>query len=261
MTTLLIDGDIVAYQAASATEVATKWDDDLWTLHAYESDGQALNKKKLAAMLEQTGCTEVKFYLTGKENFRYDVLESYKGNRKDTRKPMTLGPLKQWMIDEYKAVLREPFEADDLLGIRGSDGNDTIIASEDKDLKTIPCKFFNPAHPDEGVITISEADADMYFFSQVLTGDAVDNYKGCPKVGPVKAQQILHKASLNTTDLHQRNVSIWSAILATFYKAGLTEDDAITQARCARILRYEDLDLEGNIILWTPPEWNQLLQV
>ena len=261
MTTLLIDGDIVAFQAAAATEVPVKWDDDLWTLQAYESEGQALIKKKLAEMLEQTGCTEFKFYLTGKENFRYDVLESYKGNRKDTRKPMTLGPLKQWMIDEYKAVLREPFEADDLLGIRGSDGNDTIIASEDKDLKTIPGRFFNPAHPDDGVITISEADADMYFFTQVLTGDAVDNYKGCPKVGPVKAQQILHKASLNTTDLHQRNVSIWSAIVATFQKAGLTEDDAITQARCARILRYEDLDLEGNIILWTPPEWNQLLQV
>ena len=101
----------------------------------------------------------------------------------------------------------------------------------------------------------------MYFFTQVLTGDAVDNYKGCPKVGPVKAQQILHKASLNITDLTLRNVAIWEAIVATFEKAGLTEDDALIQARCARILRYEDLDLKGNIILWTPPEWNQLLQV
>ena len=253
MTTLLIDGDIVAFKAASATEVPTKWDDDLWTLHAYESEGKAHINNQLKAMLKQTGCTDFKFYLTGKENFRYDVLESYKGNRKDTRKPMTLGPLKQWLIDEGGAVLREPFEADDLLGIRGSDGNDTIIASEDKDLKTIPCKFFNPAHPDEGVITISEADADMYFFSQVLTGDAVDNYKGCPKVGPVKAQQILHKASLNTTDLHQRNVSIWSAIVVAFEKAGLTEDDALIQARCARILRHTDIDLKGNIILWNPP--------
>jgi|TARA_R110002074_G_scaffold125247_1_gene262444 DNA polymerase-1 len=253
MTTLLIDADIVAFQAAAATEVATKWDDDLWTLHAYESEGQTLIKKKLAAMLEQTGCEDFKLYLTGKKNFRYDVLPSYKGNRKDTRKPMTLGPLKQWMIDEYQAVLREPFEADDLLGIRGSDGNDTIIASEDKDLRTIPCRFFNPAHPEDGVTTISEADADLFFFTQVLTGDAVDNYKGCPKIGPVKAQQILHKASLQFNDLTLRNAAMWGAIAATFQKAGLTEEDAITQARCARILRFEDIADDGSIILWKPP--------
>lgn len=259
--TLLIDGDIVAFQAAAAAEEPVKWDDDLWTLHAYESVGQDLVRSKLKKITTATGVEDFKLYLTGKENYRNDVLPSYKGNRKDTRKPLILKPLKDWMIEEYKAVLREPFEADDLMGIRGSDGNDTIIVSEDKDLKTIPCKFYNPAHPEEGVLTISEADADFFFFTQVLTGDTVDNYKGCPSIGPVKAKVILEKASLNSPDLHSRNVSIWQAIVATYIKAGLTEDDAITQARCARILRHEDLDLKGNIILWTPPEWNQLLQV
>jgi DNA polymerase-1 len=254
MTTLLIDGDIVAYQAAAATEVPVKWDEDLWTLHAYESEGQALIKQKITSMLEKTGADHYKLYLTGSKNFRTEVLDSYKGNRKDVRKPLTLKPLKQWMIDEYQAVLREPFEADDLLGIRGSDDDDTIIVSEDKDLKTIPCRFFNPAHPEDGVVTISEADADFSFFTQILTGDAVDNYKGCPKVGPVKAQQILHKASLQSTDPHLRNVAIWEAIVAAYKKAGLTEDDALTQARCARILRFNDITDDGNIILWTPPK-------
>jgi DNA polymerase-1 len=46
---------------------------------------------------------------------------------------------------------------------------------------------------------------------------------------------------------------MWQAIVTTYEKAGLTEDDAIIQARCARILRYEDIDNEGEIILWTPP--------
>jgi DNA polymerase-1 len=157
------------------------------------------------------------------------------------------------MIEEYKAVLREPFEADDLMGIRGSDGNDTIIVSEDKDLKTIPCRYFNPAHPEDGIITISESAADLMFLTQVLTGDVVDNYKGCPKIGPVKAQQILTKATLNISDSYQRVIAMWQAIVTTYEKAGLTEDDAIIQARCARILRYEDIDNEGEIILWTPP--------
>jgi DNA polymerase-1 len=254
MTTLLIDGDIIAFQAATAAETPTKWDDDLWTLHAYESTGQDLIRMKLRKITKATGIEDFKIYLTGSENFRKDVLDSYKANRKDIRKPMILKPMKDWMIEEYKAVLREPFEADDLMGIRGSDGNDTIIVSEDKDLRTIPCRFYNPAHPEDGVINISEADADAMFFSQVLTGDAVDNYKGCPKIGPVKAQQIIHKASLNLKELTLRNSAIWAAIVATYEKAGLTQDDAITQARCARILRYEDLDDDGNIILWNPPK-------
>lgn len=253
MTTLLIDGDILAFQAASSAEVPTKWDDDLWTLHAYESTGHDHIRSKLKKIMKLTEADEFKLYLTGTENFRKDVLPTYKANRKDVRKPMILKPLKDWMVSEYKAVLREPFEADDLMGIRGTDGNDTIIVSEDKDLKTIPGLFFNPAHPEEGVIKISESDADVMFFSQVLTGDTVDNYKGCPKIGPVKAQQIIHKASLNSTDNAARNRAIWDAIVATYAKAGLTEEDAITQARCARILRYEDLDEQGNIILWKPP--------
>ena len=253
MTTLLIDGDIIAFQAASATEQPVKWDEDLWTLHAYESDGQDYIKKKLDKIMEQTGADYFKIYLTGSENYRTDVLPSYKGNRKDVRKPLTLKPLKQWLIDEYKAVLREPFEADDLMGIRGSDGSDTIIVSEDKDLKTVPCKFFNPAKPKEGVLTISEADADRWFLTQVLTGDATDNYKGCPKIGPVAAERIIHRASLQATDLHLRNVSIWAAIVEAYEKAGMTEDDAITQARCARILRAGDITNEGKILLWNPP--------
>jgi|TARA_B110000902_G_scaffold215754_1_gene248338 DNA polymerase-1 len=253
MTTLLIDADIVAFQAAAGAEEPVKWDDDLWTLHAYESTGQDLVRSKLKKIVTATGVEDFKLYLTGKQNFRTDVLPSYKGNRKDTRKPLILKPLKDWMIEEYKAVLREPFEADDLMGIRGSDGNDTIIVSEDKDLKTIPCNFFNPAHPEDGVIAISESSADFFFLTQVLTGDSVDNYKGCPKIGPVKAQQILTKATLNITDSYQRVIAMWQAIVTTYEKAGLTEDDAITQARCARILRYGDIDNEGEIILWTPP--------
>ncbi len=254
MTTLLIDGDIVAFQSAAATEHPVKWDDDMWTLHAYESDGQQLIMSKIEQAMEKTGADHYKIYLTGKENFRKDVLASYKGNRKDVRKPLTLVPLKEWLIAEHSAVLREPFEADDLLGIAATRDSDTILMSEDKDLKTVPCMFYNPAHPDEGVYRIKEKEADLWFMTQVLTGDAVDNYKGCPKIGPVKAQQIIQRASLLSKDHAERMQHIWEAIVTAYEKAGLTEDDAIAQARCARILRDEDISEEGKIILWNPPK-------
>ena len=38
MSTLLIDGDIVAYQIAFRTEEAIRWDNGVWTLHSDEKD-------------------------------------------------------------------------------------------------------------------------------------------------------------------------------------------------------------------------------
>ena len=38
-------------------------------------------------------------------------------------------------------------------------------------------------------IDIEEADFNFYY--QTLIGDAVDNYKGCPNVGKVKATKFL----------------------------------------------------------------------
>lgn len=40
MTTALVDADILAYQAAAASEQPIQWDDDLWTLHAFEGEGE-----------------------------------------------------------------------------------------------------------------------------------------------------------------------------------------------------------------------------
>ena len=45
----------------------------------------------------------------------------------------------------------------------------------------------------------------------------------------------------------------WGAVEQAFIKAGLTKDDALTQARLARILRWSDWDAEkGEPILWKP---------
>ena len=45
----------------------------------------------------------------------------------------------------------------------------------------------------------------------------------------------------------------WSSVVQAYQKAGLTEADALTQARCARILRNVDWDDNtGMIKLWEP---------
>lgn len=44
---------------------------------------------------------------------------------------------------------------------------------------------------------------------------------------------------------------MWERIVRTYEAKGLTEQDALTQARCAFILRHGHYD-DGRVTLWTP---------
>ena len=82
----------------------------------------------------------------------------------------------------------------------------------------------------------------MWFYTQVLTGDSTDNYPGCPGIGPKKAADILNKELS------------WTSVVNAYLKAGLTEEDALLQARMARILQASDWNSkQQEPILWTPP--------
>jgi DNA polymerase-1 len=114
-----------------------------------------------------------------------------------------------------------------------------IIISQDKDMQTIPTQVWRQGE----LMTISEAQADYYHMFQTLVGDTSDGYKGCPGVGKVKAEALLSD--------HDR--SHWDIVKAAYEKAKLTEQDALTQARLARILRWSDWDnTKKEPILWTP---------
>ncbi len=90
---------------------------------------------------------------------------------------------------------------------------------------------------------ISEAQTDLWFYTQVLTGDSTDGYRGCPGIGRRKAQTILSNAGDHP----------WRAILSAFEAKGLSEEDALVQAQAARILRATDYDFGAKRpILWTP---------
>ena len=90
MTTLLIDADIIAYRAAAASETPINWGEGLWTLHAFEDDVQRMIDEEVSKLKELSGCEEVISCLSGSKNFRKEVADYYKANRKDTRKPLLL---------------------------------------------------------------------------------------------------------------------------------------------------------------------------
>ena len=248
-TTLLIDGDIIAYKVASSCEEAVNWGNDFWTLHADAMEGKAQVDVFIEDLKENLNASKVRLFLTGKINFRLDLFDDYKANRKTVRKPMILPALREHMLDKWDATLEEGIEADDLIGIAATEpeAKDSIAVSVDKDFRAIPCKLYNPDKPEEGIADINEDEADRHHLFQTLVGDSSDNYKGCPSFGPVKANKLLDN-SASAEDA-------WDNVLTQFDKAGLSSKHALVQARLARILRHGDYDFESKKVkLWTPPK-------
>ena len=244
---LLIDADIVAFKAASACEQPVNWGDGLWTLHSFEHEAIDHCMNYFDKVKAALGDGELVLFLTGPNNWRKDILPTYKPNRKDKRKPLLLMFLRNWMKAQFNAVSMVGLEADDLLGITAtSSPEETIIISEDKDLKTIPAHLFNPAK-DTKPRLISEFEADYHHMFQTLTGDAVDGFAGCPTIGPKTAEKIL-KDCTTSADL-------WNATSATFKKQKLSEEVALIQAQVARICRATDFDFNtGKVIPWMPTQ-------
>ena len=241
---LLFDADIIAFKAAAATEQPINWGDGIWTLHGYEQDVIDHAMSYMQSVADKLDTQDVLLFLTGANNWRKDILPSYKSNRKDTRKPLMLPFIRQFMVDSLGAIIVDTFEADDLLGIEATSTDDCIIVSEDKDLKTIPAMVYNPQKDDEPVL-IPEFTAAWNHMFQTLTGDSTDGYSGCPKVGPVAAKKILQ-------DIDQVE-DLWPAVVAAFKKQNLSEEVALQQAQVARICHASDFNNEtGKVIPWTP---------
>jgi len=238
--TLLVDGDIVAFQAAVSLEHPTKYDEDTWILWASESDTKAKFDGMMQNLIEKSGAADVIVAFTDKVNFRKELCDTYKANRAKTRKPMLLSLLKDYCTTRYRSLVYPRLEADDVLGICGTYEplfKEPIIWSIDKDLMQIPGLHL----VDDEIVEVTPEQADYFFLKQVLTGDQADNYSGCKGIGEKRATAILDEDPT------------WGAVVKAYEKAGLTEEDAISQARLARILRHGEYDMENSTVkLWSP---------
>lgn len=241
--TIIVDGDIVAYKSAIQSEVDTHWGNGFWTLHAEETQGKYLVVSEIEDLKEKLNADKVIITLTDKNNFRKDVLPTYKDNRKQKRKPILLSPLRKFLIEEYNAVIYPNLEADDVMGIlatKPSRGERKIICSIDKDLRQIPGHLYDGA----SLTKHSKKHCDWWHMVQTLTGDAVDGFSGCPTVGKVTAQKILN-------DKNMPLKKMWQLVVKTYEKHGLFEHDAFQQARVAKILRHGDYNLKtGEVTKW-----------
>jgi DNA polymerase-1 len=248
---LLIDGDQYLYRACAACEKDVRWDDENHVLTSNEQEVWDTVQGALKKVFDHFGHTEHVLAMGEAPYFRHKLDLAYKGGR--GRKPLCFYDIRDRMKEKYKVVTMPGIEADDILGILATKPNDVdkIIVCKDKDLKQVPgklwdgFKFFN----------ITEEQADYHHLYQTLVGDKSDGYSGCPGIGPKKAEQVLYQPDDERAGVKkaEQRKSRWERVVAAYEKAGLTADDALLQARLARILRWDDWDSKKKEpILWSP---------
>ncbi|WP_031245361.1 hypothetical protein [Mesorhizobium sp. LNJC384A00] len=273
MTTLLVDGDLFAYQMACGVEKPLEFDGH-FILSADADTGKENLDSMFAGFMEKLDADRIIVCLSDTENFRKKVLPTYKSNRDGIRRPMILGALKEHIEANYETFTRPTLEADDVLGILLTNPKvipgEKIVVTEDKDLRSVPGLHWNPKK-DTKPVRVSVAQADREFYAQTLSGDMVDGYGGCPNIGYVRSREIVDEGRLlvRTEDEIKRGKNagqtrvqwlaqaghgdLWECIVSHYEKAGLTEADALSAARVARILRTEDYDYKKKEpILWQP---------
>lgn len=236
----LLDGDIILYRAAvkSLAQLLPIYDFIDKTVQEWTIKSEL---KDSFICLSPRDCS----------NFRKRLYPRYKSQRPE--KPSGYWDLYEHCTKHYPTRSRNFLEADDLMGLIVTDPrySESVLVSVDKDLDTLPGLHVNPDKSD-GVYRISPQKADYWWRFQTLTGDASDNYPGCPQVGKLRAERLLAVEDS------------WGTVFNTFTKAGQTRADTIMQARMARLLRYGDVQLKpGNALevkLWNPEggEWIML---
>lgn len=195
---LLVDGDIVLFQIGRVTEDVTTFGEETMESFDHESAVRMIGYE-LDTIAKKTGYKreDILFTISDSANFRKRHHPTYKANRKNVRKPLGLKAMRQHMLDnadKYSTIMYEELEADDVMGMYGTlpegfDENEYAIYSQDKDLFTIPVKQWD--FKKNKFILPTALESVHFLYTQVLIGDPVDGYKGCPRIGKVKAAKAL----------------------------------------------------------------------
>ena len=147
-------------------------------------------KTLIKSILDNTKTNEYSTYLSGKDNFREKIAKTkpYKGNRDPLHKPKYYNEIKDYLINTWGATVVDGIEADDALGIAQTNDISSIICSIDKDLDQIEGWHYNI---DKKVkYWVTKEDGIKKFYTQLLTGDVVDNIQGVKGIGPKTAEKL-----------------------------------------------------------------------
>lgn len=226
MKTIIIDADSLCYVGGEDTiEIA---------IEKLESK---INKIKRVCNSD-----DLIMYLTIGKTFRNVLLETYKGNREQSKRSDNVKLLKNYLIEKYNAIYEEGLEADDLVMDKyREDMNKYIICSIDKDiLKNIEGRHLNLYNYEFKTITKEEAFDNLHI--QTIIGDPTDNIPTLMKgIGPAKLKVLKHLTGLSYEEISK-------------YICHKKEMNYTTRYRLLYCGRSEDIKLIENKI-----EYNEII--
>lgn len=227
----LIDGDSFAYRLAAAVEktrylilnpehdgynpvefathkeavaAASRMEGDtaIWNTKKAGTlkDAVELLEHKIERSITRAQCTVFHVFV-GSPNptFRDHLarIRKYKGTRPWGGGPEHLGALKSYLVNQWGGVVASGEEADDMLSYTAreltAEGQNTpVVIGNDKDLNQIPGEHYDWVS--DKLYSISDAEARIRMWVQVLHGDVGDNVAGCWQVGAAKAERTIREA-------------------------------------------------------------------
>ena len=235
---LLIDADFIVYKCCAACETEIDYGEDVIFVTSNFSDAYKAVTSEISKITSHFGgFAEPILFFSDTKNFRKKISPDYKGHR-NRKKPCGYKRVIRNLKIEYDVCIMPELEADDAMGIYATQVTGNIIVSPDKDMRQIPGKLYNL----EDTRTITPEEGAKWHLIQTLAGDQTDGYSGVPGIGVKRAETLFNKEGYN-----------WSTVVKAFTDKGLTEDDALLNARLARILTVEDYDSKRKEPkLWTP---------
>ena len=164
-------------------------------------------------------------------------MPEYKGHR-NRKKPCGYKRVINQLKTEFEVIVMPELEADDAMGIYATQNPGNILVSPDKDMRQIPGELYNL----DEKFTVSKESGAAWHLIQCLSGDQTDGYGGVPGIGVKRAETLFNKEGYS-----------WDTVVKAFEAKDLTEEDALINARLARILTVDDYDFKKKRpILWTP---------
>jgi len=236
---LLIDADFIVYKCCAASETEIDFGDDVIVVTSKFSEAYEYVERELYNIANDIGCfDESILFFSDSVNFRKSIDPAYKGHR-NRKKPCGYKRVINKLKEEYPVVVMPSLEADDAIGIYATKEEGHIICSPDKDMRQIPGDLYDLTNE---VVTITKEEGERWHLIQTMAGDQTDGYGGVPSIGIKRADALLTEKG-----------ATWDTVLETFLEKGLTEDDAIMNARLAKILQVEDYDFTNQEPrLWSP---------
>lgn len=235
---LLVDADYIVYKSCAGAETDIDWGDDVIMVVSKFSEAMTNVQRELTKIKGQFmwDVPELILFFSDSVNFRKKILPSYKGHR-NRKKPCGYKRVINALSEQYEVIRIPTLEADDAMGIYATANPGNVIVSPDKDMRQIPGKLYNM----DELVEITEEEGYQWHLIQTLAGDQTDGYSGVPGIGIKRAVALFDEHGYT-----------WDTVVKAFKDKDMTEEDALINARLAKILTTNEYD--GQVIPWTPAD-------